>query len=392
MAMGGSLVLNLIGIPVVQEGASISSIPGFKPEFHLGVEDACSGIQSLFALMMLSGLYGWFFLKRWPSRLVLFLCMLPMAVLGNLVRMVMLGIGCVWLGPETAVGRNVDGNQEMPLFHTLAGFAVFAVALTCMWLLSLLLERTLDKKRGSSSAEKAENTRYSTRKNWLQLGLTCLILGGGLAFCALQDSSYYVSDLGMKDQLPRVLLDYVSEEQGMQQREKDVLPEDVRVIRRQYMKKDRLILAASVLSGAEKRSLHSPDVCLPNGGWTVSQTRPMNIDLGQAGRCKASLMRIFRDILSKDGSRQRVEGMNIYFYLGSDGRTCADYNEHVLATYGDALLKNINHRWSMLSFFVIQNPTSDLSAKLAEEMAAEADAREFIRGLCEETFLKPAVD
>lgn len=124
-------VLNFIGIPAIKTGTAILSAPehlaGLKTgdRFSVDVADPCSGIRSLFALMMVSALYGYFTQPGVWRKIVMFLCSAPLAVLGNLARIIMLTIGTIIMGPEAAIGTLDDPS----FFHMLAGYLVFIVAL-----------------------------------------------------------------------------------------------------------------------------------------------------------------------------------------------------------------------------------------------------------------------
>jgi exosortase len=135
--------LDLIGIDVVRNGTGILSapdpmlgIPAGK-KFAVDVADPCSGIRSLFALMMASALYGNFQLKTWWQKWILFLCSAPLAIAGNLARILMLTIGTIVFGPEFAIGKNPLTDPSW--FHIIAGFIVFAVAIGGMIGISRLL-------------------------------------------------------------------------------------------------------------------------------------------------------------------------------------------------------------------------------------------------------------
>jgi exosortase len=134
--------LNLIGDPAIANGTAILSAPIEGRElggrFSLNVAAACSGLRSLFALFMISLLYGFLSLKSGWHRLILLLSVPLMAVMGNFVRMIMLYIGVLTLGAETAIGK---GEHDPSTFHLLAGFAVFAVSLFGMTLLVQGLRR-----------------------------------------------------------------------------------------------------------------------------------------------------------------------------------------------------------------------------------------------------------
>lgn len=135
--------LNAIGIPAIKMGTAILSAPEplanipVGAKFQVDVADPCSGIRSLFALMMVSALYGFFQFQSPWKHAVIFLCSIPLAILGNLCRILMLTIGTLVFGSEFAIGESIENPST---FHTAAGFFVFAVALSGMvgigWMLN----------------------------------------------------------------------------------------------------------------------------------------------------------------------------------------------------------------------------------------------------------------
>ena len=135
--------LDFIGIDVVRNGTGILSapdpmlgIPAGK-KFAVDVADPCSGIRSLFALMMASALYAQFTLKTWWQKCLLFVCSAPLAIAGNLARILMLTIGTIVFGSEFAIGKNA--LSEPSLFHMVAGYLVFLVAIGGMVLIAKFL-------------------------------------------------------------------------------------------------------------------------------------------------------------------------------------------------------------------------------------------------------------
>ncbi len=392
-AKASGILLNIIGVDVVREGTGLHSaaneVRGLAQGdlFKLDVEEPCSGIRSLFSLMMISALYGWLTLKSWLPRGILFASAIPLAMLGNMVRMVMLALGSLWFGTEFAIGRNIDDHQEMSFFHSLAGFTVFGVALTGMFAICTQLEKRLDRSRASASS--GDNpAELRTPGNWLHLITVIAILGGALGLCAVTNTSYEVEAAGMNTDMPDVLGTFVSTEQPMTSREKSMLNEDVQIARRLYSKPERVILATAVLSGGEKRSLHSPNVCLPAQGWLIGSETPLSIDLGDGRIISATLMSLHRDVMTKEGRRIRARAANIFWYLGSDGTTCAGYQQHVLKSYVDSFFKNINHRWALISFFVpIKTSTGGIDDPYAELGALE-DTKDFIKALMPKLLVK----
>lgn len=139
------LVLNLLGIPVILNGTGILSAPDATlhlaagQRFAVDVANPCSGIRSLFALMMVGSLFAHFTLKEAWKKWVLFCCALPLAVLGNFVRILTLTLGTVAFGSEFAIGKNPLTDPSW--FHLGAGYLVFIVALIGMMGIAALLER-----------------------------------------------------------------------------------------------------------------------------------------------------------------------------------------------------------------------------------------------------------
>jgi len=135
--------LNVVGLSCLQQGTAIVSSPDFAAglaageRFAVDVADPCSGIRSLFALMMVSALYGYIAMDKPWQKWVVFLASMPLAVAGNFARIIMLTLGTVVLGPEVAIGS----IEEPTTFHMLSGFLVFAVALGGMLGVGWLLQR-----------------------------------------------------------------------------------------------------------------------------------------------------------------------------------------------------------------------------------------------------------
>ncbi len=161
-----SSILNVAGVENVRSGTAIYSVA--NPElglvqgerFAMGVADPCSGLRSLFALLMTGALYGyWKFGQTWRAA-TLFLCAIPLALAGNVIRILLLLGGIRWLGGEVAIGTEEDPT----LFHTGAGLVVFAFALVGLNLISRLLER-LNRGGGTPTARPVSNKGAASGEN-----------------------------------------------------------------------------------------------------------------------------------------------------------------------------------------------------------------------------------
>jgi exosortase len=142
MCQMSQFFLNLVGVDTLRVGTALVSAPDYAKglaqgqRFALDVATPCSGIRSLFALMMVSALYAHLTLLKGWQKWVLFLLSPALAVLGNFARMVMLTLGTILLGSAVAIG-----TEEHPTtFHMAAGFFVFVVALGGMVGVSRILQ------------------------------------------------------------------------------------------------------------------------------------------------------------------------------------------------------------------------------------------------------------
>lgn len=378
-------VLNVVGMDVVRTGTGLHSAADAAKGlaqgdlFKLDVEEPCSGIRSLFSLMMISALYGWLVLKAWLPRGILFASAIPLAVVGNIVRMIMLTVGSRWLGVEFAVGRNIDGQQEMSTFHTLAGFTVFGVALAGMFALTTLLEKWrvgLKNPGGSKNPALVVKPKDSR----LFLAAAVLICAGGLGLCALTDTTYRVGAAPVSLELPERYENFESKDMPMQAVERQALEADVRIGRRFYYTTNQAVMASVVLSGAVKRSLHEPQVCLPSQGWIIGTKSTVEVDCGFDKPVEATLLMMHQDVQTKTGQIVRQRALNVYWYLGGKGVTAASYDDHVARSYRDAVLRGSDYRWALMSFFapLKEQPAGALDPYA--DLAALEDLKVFIHG------------
>ncbi|MCB1236112.1 MAG: exosortase/archaeosortase family protein [Verrucomicrobiae bacterium] len=144
-------LLDLGGVEHLQLGTAIVSPADAAAglargdRFALEVANPCSGIRSLFALMMLGALYGGLAFGNRPFFwAAMWIAAVPLAIAGNVVRILLLMLGSRLFGSAFAIGS--DGGTSA--FHFFAGIMVFLVAAGGMVLLAKLLRR-LDRGSGA---------------------------------------------------------------------------------------------------------------------------------------------------------------------------------------------------------------------------------------------------
>ena len=147
MVSSTSWLLNHCGIATVQDGTRLLSaaVHGrtLGQWFDLNVDAPCSGLRSLFALMMVSSLYGYFRQRSFWRRTLLFLLSVPLAILANMLRIVLLIVSAIVFGQKFAVGTSDTYTSN---FHLLTGIFVFLVAFGGLLLVEKVLNRCCGKE------------------------------------------------------------------------------------------------------------------------------------------------------------------------------------------------------------------------------------------------------
>jgi len=125
MAICSTAVLNSLGIETHRVGTGI-----YSNMFQFHVDKPCSGIQSLMALTTVTAAYAYVTQHEQWKRWLLFLSAIPLAVLGNMARVILVALIAQIYGQKLA----------MDLHDTVAGYIVFGVALSLMVFIGWLLE------------------------------------------------------------------------------------------------------------------------------------------------------------------------------------------------------------------------------------------------------------
>lgn len=120
-------LLNGLGIAAMNEGSKIRLVN--NPNISYEVAAACSGLRSLLAMTAITAVYAYLTQKTLVKKWMLFLCSIPLAVFGNIVRVTTIFLVAQSFGKPIADG----------LYHGYSGYIVFAAAISCMIGLGSLL-------------------------------------------------------------------------------------------------------------------------------------------------------------------------------------------------------------------------------------------------------------
>ena len=316
----GAFLIRLFGIPVYLDGNIID-----LGNYQLQVVEACSGLRYLYPLLSVSFLAAYIFeAPRW-QRILLFLSAIPIAIAMNGFRIGLVGILVDRWGTAMAEGA----------LHFFEGWIIFlacgALLLLEMYLMSLRSQRRLwDIVRFPDTSEirRSHIAIRPTRSLPLVTCLVLLCLGGatlasvsGRADAAQTRLPFaeFPSRIGSWQGRP-ALLD-VETERGLGL--SDYLLSD-------YSRADGNAVNIYVAYYASQRkgeSPHSPIVCIPGGGWTITNIQRQNLGDGD---------RSFNRVVIKKRDATQL----VYYWFDERGRTLASEIWAKFYLFADAILTN----------------------------------------------------
>lgn len=121
------LLFNLIGIPYVRQGIEI-----YLPGYILVVGPECAGWRSSIALLIISLLAGHLFLKKFKHKLLLVALVIPMIIIKNATRIVVLYLIAYFIH---------ERFMEPGFIHRSVGYGMFIIILLIMGLILWSLEK-----------------------------------------------------------------------------------------------------------------------------------------------------------------------------------------------------------------------------------------------------------
>jgi exosortase len=126
----GEHLLRAADVPVLRDGNLLT-----LANAQLEVNEACSGVRSLVALLMMTTLTGYLFEPTAWRRIVLGLAAVPLAIGLNGVRIAATGLATSIYGPGAAADS----------VHTASGWLVFVAALLCVWGVHLMMQAVRER-------------------------------------------------------------------------------------------------------------------------------------------------------------------------------------------------------------------------------------------------------
>lgn len=120
-----TVLLNNMGLLAVREGSIIK-----MQSAYVIVDDVCSGLRSLISLTALGSIFAYWLNSGMLKKILLFLSTIPIAIVTNVIRVILLSIISEVWGPQYAEG----------FVHDATGFLVFALAFIFLYAVKQVVE------------------------------------------------------------------------------------------------------------------------------------------------------------------------------------------------------------------------------------------------------------
>jgi hypothetical protein len=214
-----------------------------------------------------------------------------------------------------------------------------------------------------------------------------LLIAGTVLACRLSPPVRGGEEAGVVLELPPTVGRFLGREQPPDEVEKRVLPSDTGIAKMTYRtggdatQRD-IVHATLVLAGAERSSIHRPEVCLQGQGWSLVRSQTVSIDMGEGRRIEVQDLTIERPVPAKAGRSRTLRGHYYYWFVGTD-RSTPSHVERVWLSTTDSVFRNVNHRWAYASVMAWNTAGFD-PKETGQRTRSDADTREMIEGIIRE--------
>ena len=348
----GVWFVELMGVPVFLEGNVID-----LGVYKLQVAEACSGLRYLFPILSFSYLFGILYRGPFWHKAVLFLMAAPLTVLMNSFRIGMIAV----LVNSYGIG------QAEGFLHFFEGWVIFGACIAVLFLSAIALQRLTPNPLPLSETIDLDTAGFATQ---LRRGLTIapsrgligaalLSLAVGAAFVLAPAPVRAPVDRDTFALFPRDIAAWSGTPEMLDAETEAVLgaSDYINATYQAPGEGSVNIFAAWYESQTEGEGLHSPEVCLPVGGWEVFSIDPTPVSI--PGTIYGDF-NVNRAVIQKGMSKQLV-----YYWFEQRGqRMTGDYAAKFSVVW-DSLTRGRSDG-ALIRFVTPINP---------DETEAEADAR-----------------
>ena len=309
----GVWFVELMGVPVFLEGNVID-----LGVYKLQVAEACSGLRYLFPILSFSYLFGILYRGPFWHKAVLFLMAAPLTVLMNSFRIGMIAV----LVNSYGIG------QAEGFLHFFEGWVIFGACIAVLFGMAIALQRLTPNPLPLSETIDLDTAGFATQlRRGLAIapsrgliGAALLSLAVGAAFVLAPAPVRAPVDRDTFALFPRDIAAWSGTPEMLDAQTEAVLGASD-YINATYQAPGEgpvNIFAAWYVSQTEGEGLHSPEVCLPVGGWEVFSIDPTPVSI--PGTVYGDF-NVNRAVIQKGMSKQLV-----YYWFEQRGqRMTGDY-------------------------------------------------------------------
>lgn len=299
----GVWFLQAIGVTAFREGNVIDLGP-----VQLQVAEACSGIRYLFPLTALALLCAYLYRDRLWKRIVLVVSAVPVSIFINGLRIGIVGVLVEWYGPQAAEG----------FLHLFEGWVLFLATLALlvleMWILSNVhplpgSTKLSDRFSWDIAPESAQSVTVTSGisprmhpKVPAYVGSLALIVPVAFLFPSIGERQEILPDRS-------AFVDFSMRIGQWRGNPQPVEPQLISALRfDDYLLADYAapeggpltLYMAYYQSQRKGQSAHSPQSCIPGGGWEITSKRTVNVSMGKLTES------VNRVLIQKDRQKQLV--------------------------------------------------------------------------------------
>ena len=354
----GVAFIRLFDIPVYLEG-NVIDLGNYK----LQVLEACSGLRYLYPLLSLAFLAAYFFNAPLWKRVLVFLSAIPITIAMNSLRIGIVGVTVHLWGTQMAEG----------VLHFFEGWIIFLACSALLVLVMYVLARIgpranhaglyVPKVQASS-----HGNSVATQRNGLPLLVCLLVLFAAGAFnYQISQRQEIIPERSRFASFPVQLGTWRGVQSELTPDVERFLGVDDYLLSDYVGPGNRPINLYIAYYGSQRKgsSPHSPRVCIPGGGWEITQLQRNTYSDPETGINLA----YNRAVIEKGSDKQIV-----YYWFSQRGRNIA--NEFI-------------SKWYLLEDAMLQNRTDGALVRLTTQVGAgesEQDADQRLR-----TFLPDVV-
>ena len=358
----GVWFVQLAGVTVYLEGNVID-----LGVYKLQVAEACSGLQYLFPILSFSYLFA--ILYRGPiwHKAVLLLAAAPLTVLMNSVR-----IGIIGIVVDSYGISHVEGFS-----HFFEGWVIFLICIVILFLMAIAMQRLTPNPRRLADVIDLDFEGFGGIMGRIVTIRASVALAIGCALTAVVSAAWMMTgtiqgtviDRDPFALYPRSFGDWRGSTFALDPQVEHVLgATDYHNAQYISPSSDEVVgqFVAFYESQTDGSGIHSPEVCLPVGGWEIFTLEPYEVSFPDT---VYGTFNVNRAVIQKGVSQQLV-----YYWFEQRGqRMTNDFTAKMTVLY-DSLAKGRTDG-AMVRFITPIRPTAPGDKNAAMEAEAEADAR-----------------